>query len=114
MLIKILLSREAFASMSLAVGMRTVDSVLRAAVLAMNLSLMSEEAPRVREARKIFTSFGRAAIRAFVLVHVLATGRMWLALNFAESGGRGMGFTYFHSHLRENARTSSLQSSRGQ
>lgn len=116
MLIKILLSREAFASMSLAVGMRTVDSVLRAAVLAMNLSLMSEEAARICEARKIFTSFGRTAIRAFVLVHVLAAGRMWLALNFADSGGGGgrSGFTYFHSHLREKARTSSLQSSRGQ
>lgn len=74
MLIKILLSRKAFASMSLAVGMRTVDSVFGAAVLAMNLPLMSEEAARIRKAGKIFTSFGWAAIRAFVLVHVLATG----------------------------------------
>lgn len=50
MLIKILLSREAFASMSLAVRMRTVDSVFGAAVLAMNLSLMSKEAARVCKA----------------------------------------------------------------
>lgn len=72
MLIKILLSREAFASMSLAVGMWAVDCVLGPAVLAMNLSLMSEEAARVSKTRKIFASFGWAAIRALVLVHVLA------------------------------------------
>lgn len=92
MLIKILLSRKAFASMSLAVGMRTVDSVLRAAVLAVNLPLMSEEAARVCKARKIFTSFSRAAIRAFVLVHVLAAGCIRLALNLADGGEEGGGW----------------------
>jgi hypothetical protein len=92
MLIKIFLSRETLAGMSLAVGMRTVDSILRAAVLAMNFPLMSEEAARVCEAREIFTPFGRATIRAFVLVHVLATRGKWLALNLADSGGEEEGW----------------------
>lgn len=71
MLVKILLSREALASVPLAVGMRAVDGLLGPAVLPMNLSLVSEKPARVGETGQILASLGWAAIGAFVLVHVL-------------------------------------------
>jgi hypothetical protein len=87
MLIKILLSRKALAGMSFAVWVRAVDSVLGTAVLAMDFPLMSEEAAGVCKAGKVFTSFGRAAVRAFVLVHMFAENVLAWSARYSGGGG---------------------------
>lgn len=71
-LVQVLLAREALAGVALAVGMRAVDRVLGPAVLVVNFALVSKEAARVGEAGEVLATLGRAAVGAFMLVHVFA------------------------------------------
>lgn len=72
MLGQVLLAREALAAMALAVGMRAMEWILRAAVLAMDLTLVSQETAGVRKSRELLTALGGAFVGTVVLVHVLA------------------------------------------
>jgi hypothetical protein len=70
MLVKVLLSREALAGMALAVRMGAFDRVLRSAVFAVDLALVSKKTTRVCEPGKTLAAGDDAAIWALVLVHM--------------------------------------------
>lgn len=74
MLVEVLLPREALARVALAVGMRAVDSLLGAAVLAVDFTLVAKQAARVCEAGQVFAAVSLAAVWSLVLIHVLAVG----------------------------------------
>jgi hypothetical protein len=75
-LVQVLLSRESLAGVSLAVRMRTVDRILGPSMFAMNLSFMPKQTARVCETREILAPLGRASVRPFMLVHVLAVEQL--------------------------------------
>lgn len=70
MLVKVLLSREAFAGMALAVWMGAFDCVLRSTIFAVNFAFVSKKATGVCEPRKTLAAGDNAAIWALVLVHM--------------------------------------------
>jgi hypothetical protein len=69
-LVEILLSREALASVALAVDVGAVELLSRAAVLVVHLALVAEKATRIREARQLLAPFSWALVWAVVLVHM--------------------------------------------
>jgi hypothetical protein len=106
MLVKVLLSREALAGMALAVRMGAFDRVLRSAVFAVDLALVSKKATRICEPGKTLATGDDAAIWALVLVHMFT-----VIMLVVDNNSRDVVSTYFHSHRRWKALTSSLQSS---
>jgi hypothetical protein len=69
-LIKVLLSREALACMTLAIRMGALDCVLGSAVFAVDFAFVSKKATRVCEPGEALASGDNAPIWAFVLVHM--------------------------------------------
>jgi hypothetical protein len=69
-LVQILLSREALASVALAVDVGAVELLSRATVLVVHLALVAEKATRIREARQLLAPFSWALVWAVVLVHM--------------------------------------------
>lgn len=72
MFVQVLQSRETFAVVALAVRVWTVQGVLRAAVFAVDFTLVSQKTPRVRKPWQLLASLNSAFVRAIVFVHVLA------------------------------------------
>lgn len=59
--------------MTFAIRVRAFDGVFWPPVFSMHLAFMSQETSRVRESRQALAPWDDTSIRAFVLVHVLAT-----------------------------------------
>lgn len=73
MLLQILLSSKSIPRTPVAIGIWAHERFLRIRVLLVHLALMSEKAPRVREALDLVTSGFHAFVGSIMLVHVFAT-----------------------------------------
>ena len=74
-LVQVLLARKALSSIALAVMVGAVQLLAWAAVLVMHFALMTQQSAAVCETWELFATFGRAFIRAVVLIHMLSAGR---------------------------------------
>lgn len=58
--------------MTLAIPVGTVESLFSAAVKLVDLTLVSQKTARIRETLQLLTSWTKALVRTFVLIHMLA------------------------------------------
>jgi hypothetical protein len=70
MLIEVFLTREAFSSVALAIGMGAVELLSRTTVFVMDFSFVSQETARVCKSRELLAAVGRALVGSVVLVHM--------------------------------------------
>jgi hypothetical protein len=94
--IQILLSREAFAGMPLALRDCASELLLGATVLAVDLALVAQQSSRVSEALKFSALSLWATVRTIVLVHVFATEQL---VRIDTIDGK-LVWSYLHSHFR--------------
>jgi hypothetical protein len=71
MLVQVFLARETLSGESLAVWVGAVELLSRTSMQIVNFSLMSQKTTGIREAWKLFATFGRALVRSIVFVHML-------------------------------------------
>lgn len=120
MFVQVLHAREALALVALAVSVRALQRVARAAVFAVDLALVPQEPAGVRKPGELLALRCRALVRPVVLVHVFAVWGELVSAGLWEVGWGGLGWrdvmgwkegfvTYPHSHFRGKVLTRSVQ-----